>query len=76
MPKMIQLRHVPDALHRKLKARAANLGTSLSEYLLKEIELIAEQPTLQETLADIAKLPPVSWGEPVAKTIRTMREGR
>jgi hypothetical protein len=76
MPKMIQIRHVPDALHRKLKARAAMQGTSLSEYLMKEIELIAEQPTLQETLAEIAKLPPVNWGEPVAKTIRTLREGR
>jgi len=76
MPKMIQLRHVPDALHRKLKARAAMQGTSLSEYLMKEIELIAEQPTLQETLAEIAKLPPVKWGEPVAKTVRTLREGR
>ena len=73
---MIQLRHVPDALHRKLKARAAMQGTSLSEYLMKEIELIADQPTLQETLAEIAKLPPVKWGEPVAKTIRTLRAGR
>ena len=43
MPKMIQIRHVPDALHRKLKMRAAMQGTSLSEYLMKEIELIADQ---------------------------------
>jgi hypothetical protein len=76
MPKMIQIRHVPDAVHRKLKMRAAMQGTSLSEYLMKEIELIADQPTLQETLAEIAKLPPVKWGEPIAKTIRTLREGR
>jgi hypothetical protein len=76
MPKMIQIRHVPDALHRKLKMRAAMQGTSLSEYLMKEIELIADQPTLQETLAEIAKLPPVAWGEPIAKTVRTLREGR
>jgi hypothetical protein len=76
MPKMIQIRHVPDALHRKLKMRAAMQGTSLSEYLMKEIELIADQPTLQETLAEIAKLPPVTWGEPVVKTIRALREGR
>ena len=76
MPKMIQLRHVPDALHRKLKARAAMEGMSLSDYLVREIEYIAEQPTLKETLAEIAKLPPVTWAEPVAKTIRTMRDGR
>jgi len=76
MPKMIQLRHVPDALPRKLKRRATMEGTSLSEYLMKEIEVIANHPPLQETLAEIAKLPPVTWGEPVAKTIRTLRDGR
>jgi len=34
MPKMIQLRNVPDDLHRKLKARAALTGMSLSDYPL------------------------------------------
>ncbi len=76
MPKMIQIRHVPDAVHRKLKARAASQGVSLSDYLAEEIKSIAEQPTLQETLAEIAKLPPITWGEPVAKTIRKMRNIR
>ena len=48
MPKMIQLRNVPDALHRSLKARAAMAGMSLSDYLLLEIKEIAERPTLAE----------------------------
>ena len=48
MPKMIQLRHVPDALHRGLKARAAMLRMDLSDYLLQEIQEIAERPTLVE----------------------------
>jgi plasmid stability protein len=48
MSKMIQLRNVPDALHRQLKARAAMLGLSLSDYLLSEIREIAERPTLAE----------------------------
>jgi hypothetical protein len=74
MPKMIQLRNVPDALHRKLKMRAAMQGTSLSEYLRQEIELIAEQPTLQGTFAETANLP--TWGEPIAKTIRRLRDRR
>ncbi len=39
MPKMIQLRHVPDDLQRKLKARAALEGLSLSDYLLQEVRL-------------------------------------
>ena len=44
MSKMIQLRNVPDALHRSLKARAAMAGMSLSDYLLAEIKEIAERP--------------------------------
>jgi plasmid stability protein len=76
MPKMIQLRHVPDALHRKLKARAAKSGLSLSDYLVREIAIVAEQPTLQETLAEIAKLPPITWREPVVETVRKARNSR
>jgi antitoxin FitA len=76
MSKMIQLRHVPDALHRKLKARAATEGMSLSDYLVREIKLIAEQPSLEESLAELAKLPPVTWREPIAETIRKMRDSR
>lgn len=48
MSKMIQLRNVPDALHRSLKARAAMSGMSLSDYLLSEIKEIAERPTMAE----------------------------
>jgi plasmid stability protein len=76
VPKTTQLRNVPDALHRKLKMRAARQGTSLSEYLRQEIELIAERSTLQETLAEIANLPPATWGEPLAQTIRRLRDRR
>ena len=45
MPKMIQIRHVPDQVHRKLKARAATKGMSLSDYLLLEISELAKLPT-------------------------------
>jgi hypothetical protein len=48
MSKMIQLRHVPDALHRLLKARAALAGLPLSDYLIREVRKIAEQPTVEE----------------------------
>jgi len=44
MSKMIQLRHVSDDLHRKLKARTALEGLSLSEYLLQEVRRVAERP--------------------------------
>ena len=48
MSKMIQLRNVPDKLHRKLKARAATERRSLSEYLISHIREFAERPTLLE----------------------------
>lgn len=48
MERMIQVRNVPDALHRTLKARAATAGMSLSDYLLGELREIAERPTLAE----------------------------
>jgi len=76
MPKMIQLRHVPDALHRKLKARAANSGMSLSDYLIQEITPLAELPTMDEWLDRIATREPVAFKEPVAVTIRKMRDSR
>lgn len=45
---MIQIRNVPAALHRRLKSRAALAGMSLSDYLLGEIRLVAQRPTLEE----------------------------
>ena len=48
MPRMIQVRNVPDGLHRTLKARAAMAGMSLSDFLLAEIRALTERPTLAE----------------------------
>lgn len=48
MSKMIQLRDVPETLHRQLKARAALAGLSLSDFLIREVRKIAEQPTPEE----------------------------
>lgn len=45
---MIQLRDVPDALHRQLKARAALSGLSLSEYLIREMRKVADRPSPEE----------------------------
>ena len=76
MPRMIQLRHVPDDLHRKLKARASLEGLSLSDYLLQEIRRLAERPTLAELRARIAQRPPVAIRVPPSKVVRAEREGR
>ncbi len=48
MSKMIQLRNVPDALHKTLKVRAAAEGVSMSDLAIRELRKFAERPTLEE----------------------------
>ena len=74
MSKMIQIRNVPDDVHRKLKVRAAEKGMSLSDYLLAELEEIAELPTLEEWVARVRRLPPVRTEESSAAVIRRARD--
>jgi plasmid stability protein len=76
MSKMIQLRNVPDTLHRSLKARAALAGMSLSDYLLAEIKEIAEKPTLSELRDRLHKRKPVSDPFDSAVLVREEREAR
>jgi plasmid stability protein len=57
MTMMIQIRNVPDALHRQLKSRAALAGMSLSDYLLGELRRAAERPTLDELRARLERRP-------------------
>lgn len=76
MSKMIQLRNVPDGLHRILKARAAMAGMSLSDYLLSEIKEIAERPTLAELRERLHKRKPVSIQIDSARILREEREAR
>jgi plasmid stability protein len=73
---MIQIRNVPESLHRKLKARAALSGRSLSDYLLNEIRRVAETPTLDELLARIARRSRVVSDVPPADVIRAERDSR
>jgi antitoxin FitA len=76
MPKMIQLRNVPDALHRRLKARAARADMSLSDYLLAEIREIAEKPTLAGMRDRLHKRKSVSAELDTALLVREEREAR
>lgn len=73
MSKMIQLRHVPDELHRKLKARAALEGLSLSDYLLREVQRAAERPTLAELRHRLAGRATVVTRVPPTKAVRAER---
>ena len=74
MPKMIQLRHVPDKLHRKLKARAALDGLTLSDYLLREVRKVAERPTPSELQARIKRRSEVAIRESAASAVRAERD--
>ena len=70
----IQIRNVPDNLHRRLKSRAAKAGMSLSGYLLREIRQIAERPTIEELRARLHERPPVTLSISPAEVIRAVRD--
>ncbi len=74
--KMVQLRNVPDDLHRLLKARAALHGLSLSGYLLDEVKRLAERPTLDELRARLAARAAVTPRQAPAAAVRAERDGR
>lgn len=76
MSKMIQLRNVPDGLHRSLKARAAMAGMTLSDYLLFEIREIAERPTLAELRERLHQRRPAKAELDTAHLVREEREAR
>jgi plasmid stability protein len=76
MPKMIQVRNVPDSLHRKLKSRAAMAGLSLSDFVLREMQHVAERPTLKELAERIASRSPVKFKISPAEILRQERESR
>jgi antitoxin FitA len=73
MSKTIQLRNVPDRLHRILRARAAKAGVSLSDYLLAEIREVAERPTLAEFRERLHKRKPVLAPLDTARLVREQR---
>lgn len=73
MSKMIQIRNVPDELHRTLKVRAAQRGMSLSDYLLSELEEIADKPTMSEWLERVASSPKANIGDKAVDIIRAAR---
>ncbi len=76
MSKMIQIRHVPDALHRRLRNRAMLAGMTLSDYLRRELEASAERLTVTELRQRLEASEPVSVRERPAAAVRAEREGR
>ena len=73
---MIQLRNVPESLHRTLKARAALAGMSLSDYLITEIRRAAERPTIAELRERLVRRAPVNSRVSAADAVREERDAR
>lgn len=75
--KHIQIRNVPDALHRRLKQRAAEKGLSLSDYLREEMRRLAALPSREEWVRRVRSREP--WGistEEIVENIHAAREER
>jgi antitoxin FitA len=76
MKRMIQVRNVPEVLHRTLKARAATAGMSLSDYLLAELREIAERPTLADFRVHLNTRRPLAATLDTAALLREERAAR
>ncbi len=76
MSKMIQLRNVPEDVHRSLKRRAVDEGTTLSEYLVREVTEIARRPTIDDVLRRIKKRRRVEVTESSPAAVRSERDAR
>lgn len=74
MAKTIQIRNVPEAVHKKLKGRAAQTGMSLSEFLLAEITHFAALPTPEEMRERLRSRKAVKLTESAAAAVRKERD--
>jgi len=73
---MVQIRSVPVELHRRLKARAALEGISMSDYVLREIRKALDRPTRQEVLDRLRSRPQRQLRRTAADVIRAERDSR
>ena len=73
--KMIQIRNVPDELHRSLKARAAREGRTLSDLILSELPRVAEKPSPEQVMSRIRSRSSVG-GPPASELIAAERDRR
>jgi len=70
----LQIRDVPDELHEALRQRAARRGLTLRQYTLAVLREHCQQPTLDEWLDGLSRLPPVLLSPPAAEAVRQARE--
>ncbi len=74
MSRMIQIRNVPDDVHRRLKIRAAREGLTLSDLLAREARRLADQPTVEEMRERLLSRPRVKLSVPPASVVREERD--
>ncbi len=74
MSKMIQVRNVSKEVHSTLKARAAQEGMSLSDFIKRELERAAERPTMREWLARTREAKPIRAERSAAQVVRELRD--
>ena len=73
---MVQIRNLPDDVHRILKSRAAREGMSLSDYIKRELQFSAERPTIAEWLDRTAKAKPIPVQGDAVEVLRELRRSR
>ena len=73
---MVQIRNVPPEFHRRLKARAALEGMSMSDYILREVGKSLERPTRQEVLDRISAKPVRRLSQSAAEAVKEERAAR
>ena len=72
----IQIRNVPEELHRQLKVRAAQAGRTLSDYVLDELRVAASRPTMSQWLRQVDALPAAADAPtPAAEVLAQERPG-
>ena len=76
MSTMVQIRNVPVAFHRRLQARAATEGMSMSDYILREVGKALDRPTREETLARLRERPVLTLPKTAADLLRAERDAR
>jgi antitoxin FitA len=73
--KIIQIRNVPDELHRALKVRAAREGRTLSDLILSDLPRVADKPSPEQVISRIRSRPAVG-GPPASELIAAERDRR
>ncbi|MCY3837892.1 MAG: hypothetical protein OXH09_04465 [Gammaproteobacteria bacterium] len=73
---MIQIRNVPDALHRQIKARAALEGVSMSLYILRQVERALARPSRRELVEAVRRQAAIGLDPPPAEIVQNERNTR